>query len=152
MTDSDLTVPADGDAGEMTAHFVSSIVELVPGVGPTAARAIDYKMARRKAARDREFQIAVVAAIKKLWEESENRPSIEEVFDSDEYLAAFERCARAASETASETKRARLARAAASAVLLRGIKGTENDMFLELTERYSDLHVWLLAFYSDPAA
>ncbi|WP_029262158.1 MULTISPECIES: hypothetical protein [unclassified Microbacterium] len=151
MTESNLTIPPDDGAGELTAHFVSSLVELVPGVGPTAARAIDYKMTRRKAARDREFMIAVVAAIKELWEKSEKRPPIEEVFDSDEYLAAFERCSRVASESASDTKRARLARAAATAVL-GDIKEAEIEMFLELTERYSDVHVWLLAFYCDPAA
>ncbi|MGB3376059.1 MAG: hypothetical protein WBA87_13090 [Microbacterium sp.] len=151
MTDRNLALPADDDASEFAVHIGSSLLELVPGVGPTVARALDYKLARRKAARERQFQIYVVAAIKELWEERDSRPPIEDLFDSDMFVAAFERCSRAAAETASETKRARLARAAASAVFAGSLRESETETFIELAARYSDLHVWLLSFYCDPA-
>lgn len=150
MTERDLALPAADEASDLSAHIGASLLELVPGVGPTAARALDFKMARRKAAREREFQVAVMGAIRDLWEESESRPRIEDLLDSDRFVAAFERCSRAAAETTSNGKRSRLARAAASAVFAGSLGDSEVETVLELTERYSDLHIWILTFYCDP--
>lgn len=147
-----MSVPADDEVDEIATHIGASLIELVPGIGPTVARAIDFKIARRKTARDRQFQVEVVAAIKDLWDASERRPAFDELVDSDAFVSAFERSSRAASETISSTKRARLARATASAVFPDTIRAAEIETFLDLTERYSDLHVWLLAFYCDPVA
>lgn len=153
MTDLNALLPDDeNDSSGLAAHIGASIIELLPGIGPTAARALDFKVARRNSERDRRFQVAMIAEIKGLWESLKNRPSIEDVIDSDRFTAVFNRCSRAASQTTSETKRARLARAGAAAVLPGTIREAEVEVFLDYIDRYTDLHIWLVVFYCDPEA
>lgn len=152
MVDLDKHLSSETEEAEaLGLHLGATLLDLVPGIGPALARALEFKVGRRAAEAERRFRVDLVAAIKEMWEKLEDRPNIEDVFDSDRFVATFAACTRAAAETSSESKRARLAKAAASAVLPSSLEETEIETNLRFVERYSDIHVWLLAFYCDPA-
>lgn len=132
-------------------HISLSALDLIPIVGTAAARALEHNVNRRAAERDRQFRVSLIEEIVSLHERLDAAPTVDELIDSDRFIATVNACSRAASETTSETKRARLARAAATAVVPSTFTAAEIESNLRYVEQYSDLHVWLLGFYCDPA-
>jgi len=66
-------------------------------------------------------------------------------------MAAFEKVSRAAAETASDEKRARLAHTIVHVGPWSSLSSALRQQFLELIVRYDDLHIAVLAYFRNPA-
>lgn len=130
--------------------FVAGIaLDAIPVLGPMGTRALDHALAARDRERRSEFDHAVVAELRR---QADEALTVASVVASDEFLAALARGQRAASETASVTKRGRLGSAVASTITESSLAAHERAGFWRFLEQYDDLHVWLLGFFSDPVA
>lgn len=125
---------------------------LIPGVGGVAGEVWAHTLDTRDKRQRREFDIKVARALDKLISTPGNAPSVAAIVASDEFLAALNFSRRVASETASDAKRERLARAAASSGPWSDFTGSERSGFLRLVGKYDELHIWLLGYFADPVA
>lgn len=152
MTDLEGAVPPHEPAEDALAFAARGALSLIPLFGSIAADTLSHALESRHAARQRDFNVLIAQAVTGAVERLDDAISIEDVLDSDEFIAAYQRASRAASETASAGKRRRLAEAIARAVVPSNFKTSEIDAYTRLVEQYDDLRVWLIAFYCDPAA
>ena len=129
-----------------------ALVSSIPVVGGIAAEVISFGIDARNAERRRRFDVLVVQALQSNSDRLDNAVTPESVLASDEFLAAFNRAIRLADETASETKRARLAAAVAASVFQTDRSSDERSAFMRLVEKYDDLHIWLLRLFTDASA
>ncbi|MGN7861470.1 hypothetical protein ACTJI8_12890 [Microbacterium sp. 22303] len=127
-----------------------ALAGMVPLVGPFVTEGAAHVVQQRVARRNRENFEAIVLAVEELWRALDSQMTLEEIVASDAFVAGFERAMRVAGESESAAKRQRLANAVATAALDPNFDESERDGYMQLVERYSDLHVWLLAFYCNP--
>lgn len=145
--------PPPHEPGKDHALFtVKAAVSLVPIAGPLVSETLAHVVNTRQAKRAHEFDVAVATALTTLFEQSENQINVEEVVDSDAFVAAVTRAQRAASETASAEKRRRLAAAVSNAGDWAPFSVAEREQFIRLVEEFGALHIWLLHYFVDPAA
>lgn len=122
---------------------------IVPGVGPIAAEALAYAMETRQAARQHDFDTLMAHALDDAIARLDNSVTLEDIVDSDEFVAAVTAARRAAAETASEGKRRRLAKAVTNAGVWASFSDSERSQFARLVISFEDLHVWLLHYLDD---
>ncbi|MEU4015813.1 hypothetical protein AB0E56_11165 [Microbacterium sp. NPDC028030] len=152
MTDLADLIPPHDPSEDTLAAVGGMALDAIPILGPLAGRALDHALAARERERRHEFDIGVVSALQQLAERSDTALTLADVVNSDEFLATLARVQREAAETASHTKRRRLARAAVSALDPSAPPRAERADFLRLIIELEDLHIWLLAFFADPRA
>lgn len=138
------------DAGrEIPVAVARGAVGAIPALGPilesTVFRAID--LAGRK--RDVEFLQHLMARIRRL---EDRGMTAQQLADDAAFVAATRRIVRAAEEEASEDKRILLLNALMNAGSWSSLPAVTRTRFLELVIRYSELHVFLLQYFSDPRA
>lgn len=145
--------PPPHEPGKDHAVFaVKAAASLIPIAGPLISETLAHVLNTRQAKRAHEFDVAVAAALSQLFEQSGDQLSVEAIVDSDAFVAAVTRAQRAASETSSTEKRRRLAAAVANAGDWAPFSVAEREQFTRLVEEFSELHVWLLHYFVDPAA
>ncbi|MFB7251724.1 hypothetical protein [Microbacterium sp. NPDC056234] len=152
MTDLDKLIPPSEPAQDILTTVLSAGVSAFPVGGGAVARVIDGAIAARAAERQHAYNVAVVAELNHIAERLDRSLTIADVIRSDEFISALSRTQREAAETASETKRARLARATVQSGPWSDVRASDRAAFLRLVAKYEDLHVWLLAYFADPAA
>ena len=77
--------------------------------------------------------------------------TLEDVVSSEDFIAGVTRAQRAAAETASSSKRKRLAAAVANGAGWAPFSASERAQFVRLVEDFDELHVWLLHYFQNPA-
>ncbi|WP_167132522.1 hypothetical protein [Paramicrobacterium chengjingii] len=124
-------------------------VSAAPLVGGVVAQFTSGLLAERQGARQHEFNMAVAHAVDDLLTRFDGLTPAS-VLESDEFMAAYERASRAAAETSSAEKRARLASAIRHTGPWSTIDEPKRTQFLTLVARYDDLHFAMLSFFRDP--
>ncbi|GAB3608355.1 hypothetical protein GCM10027414_04800 [Humibacter ginsengiterrae] len=151
MSDLEAVVPPHDPAEDTLAFAGQAAISIVPVIGQLTADSLAHLVARRQARRQYDFDAAMAHALAGVLERLENTATIEEVVDSDEFVAAVTRAQRAAAETASVDKRRRLAAAVANAGSWAPFTAAERQQFTRLVEEFDSLHIWLLHYFTDPA-
>ena len=122
-------------------------VGMMPGVGGAIQTIAQGTLAQRQAERDADFAMRVARRLQAL----ENRPTTDEVLDSDEFIAAWTKAERVAAETADSAKRERLARVLARTGPWAPYDPEDRAILLDLVTRYNEEHIALLDFFRDPS-
>ncbi|WP_309102496.1 hypothetical protein [Microbacterium sp.] len=146
MSDLGSLIPPHEPAEDALATIGGMALDAIPILGPLAGRALDHALASRAAQLRHEFDVAVVAKLKTLADAHNTELTVADIVNSDDFLAAFIRARRIATETASETKRERLAAAVANDGHWSPFARSEAQRFNRLVEAFDDLHVWLLHY------
>ncbi len=149
MTDLEAAVPPHEPAEDTLALVGKMGLSAIPIVGQMAAETLAHALETRQAQRQHDFNVTIARALTAALERLDDSITIEEVVESDDFLAALTRAQRAASETSSESKRARLAAAVARSGSWAQFARSEREQFLRLAESFGDLHVWLLHYLDD---
>ena len=152
MSDIEELIPPHEPSQDTFAFAVRTAASLIPMVGPLAAETLAHALETRQAQRQYDFNVAVAKAITSNIASSESEISVEDIVRSDEFIAAITRAQRAAAETASASKRARLAAAVANSGSWAPFSESERGQFARLLEDLDELHIWLLHYFVDPAA
>jgi hypothetical protein len=126
-----------------------AVVGALPVFGSVIADISGGMLAQKREARQHEFNNSVAAAVEEL-SGRVNGLSPETLVASSEFLAAYEKVTRVAAETASDVKRARLARVLSNMGPWNDIEETKRQQFLDLVTRYDDIHVFLLRYFRAP--
>lgn len=111
--------------------------------------ALAHAVASRQAERQHQFNVLVARELAKAVERIDDTWTIEDLVTSDEFLAGLTTVQRAASETASESKRQRLAVAATNCGAWAPFSEQDRELFLRLVQHLTDMQVWLLPFLID---
>ncbi|MDT3331417.1 hypothetical protein Q9S78_12130 [Microbacterium sp. KSW-18] len=143
-------VPPHEPSEDTLAYAGKAALSLIPGLGGLAAETLAYALSTRQAQRQHEFHVELARALDQVVSRLDETLTVEAVVDSDEFVAAVTRAQRAASETASAKKRRRLAASAANGGSWAPFAETEREQFTRLAEEFSELHVWLLHYFTDP--
>lgn len=152
MTDSlENRVPGHSPLKDTLINAGLAGVSAVPMAGGVVAQFTSGLLAERQAARQHEFNVAVARVVEDVLTRVDGLTSAA-VLESDEFMAAYERVSRAAAETASAEKRARLASAIRHAGPWSTIDESKRTQFLTLVARYDELHFAMLSFFRDPQA
>lgn len=109
-------------------------------------------IATRRAERQYNFDRQVAAAIEALQVQLQGHPRVNEALQSDEFMAAYERASRTASESASNDHRMRLAWAAAQMGPWSGTSRALRQQLFAMVNDMEDAHVRVLTFLDDPRA
>lgn len=125
-------------------------VGMLPIFGSAIADISGGMLAQRQQARQHEFNVGVAEAVEDLARRIEGL-SPESLLSSDEFVAAYAKASRAAAETTSRDKRARLARVLAHMGPWSGLDEIARGQFLDMVDRYSEVHVLLLRFFRNPS-
>lgn len=152
MTDLSGLIPPHEPAEDVLATAGGMALDAIPLLGPVAGRVLDLALATRERERRHEFDTAVVAELERLAEWTDATLTVGDVVNSDEFLATLARARREADETASASKRQRLAHAAVSALDPDAPARAEREGYLRLIAELDDIHIWLLAYFADPRA
>lgn len=152
MSDIISAVPGHEPADDTLAFASKAALSAIPIVGPLIAETLTYALDTRQAARQHEFNVLVAGALTDALGRLDKSFSIEDVVDSDEFVAAVTRAQRVASETADLNKRRRLASAAVNGGAWAPFSTSEREQFTRLVSDFDELHVFLLHFYVDPKA
>lgn len=151
MTDLVSAVPPHEPAEDTLVTVAKAGLSLIPAVGGLFAETLAHGMQLRQGARQHEFNERVARRLDDLLASAAHRVTLDDVLNSDEFLAGITRASRIAAETASHSKRERLAAAAANSGEWSAFVKRERTEFARLVEDFDDLHVWLLHYLSDPA-
>lgn len=152
MTDLENLVPSPEPAEDTIITALEVGLDAIPVIGPMATRVIDHALSVRADERRHDFDMAVIAELRRLAESVDNTLTVAEVLSSDDFAATLARTQRLAAETASETKRERLARATVGTLSSSAVSRVERAQFLRYIEEFEDLHVWLLGYFASPRA
>lgn len=152
MTDLENLVPPHEPAEDTFAFAGKAALSMVPVVGPLAAETLAHALESRQAQRQHEFNTAIARALTDALDRLDDAATLESVIGSDEFIAAVTRAQRAAAETASRLKRQRLAAAVANGGSWAPFSASEREQFTRLVDDFDELHVWLLHYFTDPAA
>jgi hypothetical protein len=152
MDDLVSAVPGHEPADDTLAFAGKAALSAVPIIGPLIAETLAYALDTRQAARQHEFNLLVAGALTDALARLGESLSIEDVVDSDEFVAAVTRAQRVASETADLNKRRRLASAAVNGGAWAPFSTSEREQFTRLVSDFDELHIFLLHFYVDPKA
>lgn len=151
MSDLEDLVPPHEPAEDALAFAGKAALSAIPIVGPLAAETLAYALETRQAERQHEFNVEIARALSVTMENLDGAPTIEDIVGSDEFIAGVTRAQRAAAETASELKRRRLAAAVVNGGSWAPFTASEREQFTRLVEEFSEIHVWLLHYFCDPA-
>jgi hypothetical protein len=149
MTDLVSAVPPHEPAEDTLAYVGKAALGAIPIVGPIAAETLAHVLDTRQAARQHEFNSLMARSLTDAIARLDESLTLEDVVDSDEFVAAVTHAQRAAAETASAGKRRRLANAVAHAGSWAPFSLTERSQFGRLVVDFDDLHVWLLHYLDD---
>lgn len=152
MTELEALIPPHEPAEDTLATVGGIALDSIPLLGPIAGRALDHALAARERERRHEFDTAVVAEVQRLAERTRAALTVADVVNSDDFIATLARTRREAAETASRTKRQRLARAAVAALDPGALSRAEREDYHRLIADLDDLHIWLLAYFAGPRA
>ncbi|MBT9608142.1 hypothetical protein [Microbacterium sp.] len=152
MTDLVSYVPPHEPADDTLAFAGKAALSAIPVVGPIAAETLAHALDTRQAERQHDFNLKVAYALTEALERLDASLTVEGVVDSDEFVAAISRAQRAAAETASLTKRRRLASAVVNGGSWAPFSTSEREQFTRLVEDFDELHVFLLHYFVDPKA
>lgn len=145
-------VPPHEPANDVLALAGKAALSLVPVLGPFAAETLALALETRQAERQREFNQAIAHALTDVMSRLDAGLAVEDIVESDEFIAAVTGAQRMAAETASERKRQRLAAAVANGGSWAPYSASEREQFKRLVEQFDELHVWLLHYFVDPAS
>lgn len=145
-------VPPHEPSEDALAFAGKTALNAIPIVGPMAAEALAHALDSRQAARRHEFDLLLARSLQDVLDQLDGALTIETVVNSDEFVAAVARAQRAAAETAGESKRRRLARAAVNDGSWAPFTRSERHQFVRLVRDFDDLHVFLLQYFTDPTA
>ncbi|MGF2947653.1 hypothetical protein [Microbacterium alcoholitolerans] len=140
-------IPPHEPASEALITVAGIALDAIPIVGPMGARALDHALATRDRERRSEFDHAVITELRR---QADSSLTVGDVIASDDFLAALARGQRVAAETTSALKRNRLVAAVANTITAQTLSAHERSSFWQYVERYEDLHIWLLSFFSSP--
>ena len=126
-------------------------ISAVPVLGGPVATAVTGFLAERQAHRQHEFNVYVAQGLDQIVERVDGLTP-EAILESNEFMAAYEKASRAAAESASDDKRQRLANVVANMGVWSGFPEAQRTQLLNLVVEYDDLHVFLIRFFTDPAA
>lgn len=143
-------VPAHEPAEELLAFAGQQALGVIPVVGSIAADTLAHALQARQAQRQHDFDVAIAGALTRVLTTIHDAPAVEDIVNSDEFVAAVTRAQRAAAETASADKRRRLAAAVANGGSWAPFSASEREQFTRLAEEFSPLHIWLLHYFVDP--
>jgi hypothetical protein len=152
VTDLENLVPPHEPAEDTFAFAGKAALSLVPVIGTLAAETLAHALEARQSERQYEFNVAVARALTTAHDQLDNVATIEDIVGSDEFIAAVTRAQRAASETAGQVKRQRLAAAVANGGSWASFSASEREQFARLVIEFDELHVWLLHYFVDPKA
>lgn len=152
MTDLSELIPPHEPSEDAFGVIGGMALDSIPVLGPMAGRALDYALASKAAQRRHEFDRAVVDQLEELARELGGTLTVADVVSSDDFQATLARVQRNAAESASATKRARLARAAMTPLRPSTLSSSERSDFLRFVEELDDLHVFLLSYFVSPRA
>lgn len=152
MSDLVSAVPPHEPSEDTLAFAGKAALSAVPIIGPMAAEVLSHALDFRQARRQHDFNLQIADALTRAVERLDPSLTVEHVVGSDEFVAAVTRAQRVASETASETKRKRLAAAAVNGGDWTPFSASEREQFTRLVEEFHDLHVFLLHYFVDPKA
>jgi hypothetical protein len=150
MTDLVSAVPPHEPADDTLAFASKAALSAIPVVGPIAAETLAHALDTRQAERQHDFNLKVAYALTEALERLDASLTVEDVLDSDEFVAAITRAQRAAAETASQAKRRRLASAVANGGSWAPFSASEREQFTRLVDEFHELHVFLLHYFIDP--
>ncbi|WP_065569662.1 hypothetical protein [Microbacterium oleivorans] len=150
MSDLVSAVPPHEPSEDALAFAGKAALGAIPLVGSIAAEAVAHALDTRQAARQHDFNMQVAYALTEALSRLDDSLTVEDVLGSDEFLAAITRAQRAAAETASQTKRRRLASAAVNGGSWAPFSESEREQFTRLVDEFSELHVFLLQYFTDP--
>lgn len=142
-------VPDHDPVKDATVSVGAALVSTVPVVGSAVSQVGTGLIASRQAARQHEFDQAVAETVTALTQQIDGLTP-QAILDSDEFMAAYSRASRAAAETASKRKRARLASALRHAGPWSRVPNDQRIRFLGLVADYEDVDVALLRYLSHP--
>lgn len=151
MVDLDAVVPPHEPSQDALAFTGKAALSLIPVVGPLAAEALAHVLEARQGERQHEFNVAMARALGDVITQLDEAALVEDIVRSDEFIVAVTRAQRAAAETASQSKRQRLAAAVANGGSWAPFSASERDQFTRLVEDLDELHIWLLHYFNDPA-
>lgn len=152
MTDLEAAVPPYEPADDALALTGRLALSAIPVVGSFAAETLAHALDTRQAHRQHRFNLTIAAELSAVVERLNGSLTLEDLVGSDEFIAAVTGAQRLAAETASESKRRRLAAAAVQNGSWSGLTSIERERFTRLIGDFSDLHVWLLSYFTDPKA
>lgn len=141
---------SDPDKDALQDYALTAVDALVPIFGGVAADLSRGVLARRADERQHAFNRAVAEEVVALAQLVDGLTP-ESIVESDEFMAAFARGSRAAAETDSAAKRARLARVVARMGPWNDLAKERREYFFDLTGKYNDIHVFLLKYFVNPA-
>jgi len=150
MTDLRDKVPkSDPDKDAAADYGLTALSALVPVFGTAIADLTRGILDRKAEERRHEFNAAVADELDALAKRVEELTPAA-ILQSDDFLAAYATAIRVASETASQSKRRRLARALASMGPSQMLPPYRKDFYFGLATRYSDVHIAVLKFLRNP--
>lgn len=150
MTDLVAAVPPHEPAEDALAFTGKLALSAIPVVGPLAVETIAHALDSRQSRRQHDFNVSIARTLTSALERIDAAVSLEDVIGSDEFIAAITRAQRVAAETASESKRRRLAAAVVNGGSWAPFTASEREQFTRLVDDFTDLHVWLLHYFVDP--
>lgn len=152
MSDLVSAVPPHEPAEDALALAGKAALGAIPLVGSVAAETLAHALDSRQAQRQHDFNLKVAYALNEAFERLNEKITIEDVVDSDDFIAAITRAQRAAAETASEARRRRLASAVVNGGHWAPFSASEREQFTRLVDEFDELHVFLLHYFVDPKA
>jgi hypothetical protein len=152
MSDLNDLVPPHEPSEDVLAFAGRAALSMVPLVGQLAADTLAHALETRQAERQHEFNVAIARELEHVIAQLDSSPSLDSIVRSDDFIAAVTRAQRAAAETSSEQKRQRLAAAVSNGGAWAPFSAAEREQFTRLITDFDALHIWLLHYFSDPAA
>jgi hypothetical protein len=150
MSDLVSAVPPHEPAEDTLAYVGKAALGAIPLIGSIAAETLAHALDTRQAERQHDFNLKVAYALTEALERLDASLTVEDVVDSDEFVAAITRAQRAAAETASQAKRRRLASAVVNGGSWAPFSASEREQFTRLVDEFDELHVFLLQYFTDP--
>ncbi|MEV8024618.1 hypothetical protein [Microbacterium sp. NPDC080220] len=150
MSDLEDLVPPHEPAEDAIAFAGRAALSLIPAVGPLASETLAYALEARQAQRQHQFNLQIARALTETMDRIGSAATLEDVVSSDDFIAGVTRAQRAAAETASASKRQRLAAAVANGGGWAPFSASERAQFVRLVEDFDELHVWLLHYFQNP--
>ncbi|MFP3464586.1 hypothetical protein [Leifsonia sp. SIMBA_070] len=144
------SVPPYDDAEEAVNTAMLAGLATIPAVGGPLVEIASGLLSRVRAKRQYEFDKYVAAAIESL--QSEGHPTVHDILDSSEFMAAYEKASRSAAESATTAHRRRLAWVAAQMGEWSSAPQALRQQMFAMVNDMEDSHVRVLSFLDDPVA
>lgn len=136
--------PPKAEDTDLVHEVVRDIVGVIPGIGPLLDRIIAPPMTRRLD----EWREDVADALRRLAEQ--RGVNIADLQKNEEFADAVMLATQSALRTSQAGKRNALLNAVLNTALPNGLDVTRQQVFLSLTDRFTDRHLILLALFHSP--